>query len=160
MGTFQFMDIAATIQRIIDVLKLKSQKDLADFFHTSPSTISSAIVRKKIPEGWLYRVAYETQCRVEWLRTGKGSIYLDEAISEARAIYGVQALKAVEGLMKYWPQLNEDSRRIGERCIEALTYSEDRDMLSSIAETVIKKHEYDNPKYLQKPKKPGGKKKP
>lgn len=147
------MSTTHIIKRILEALNIKAQKDLAAFFDTSPSTISSAIGRDQIPEGWLYKVAYETQCRVEWLKTGDLPKYLDEAVAEARATYGAKTLEGMDTLLHEWQSLDEPKRRLAELSLKAIALGEDTDMIQAVVTTTLKKHEHDKGEGSKKPPK-------
>lgn len=150
------MSTTDTVKRILEVLNIKAHKDLATFFDTSPSTISSAIGRDQVPEVWLYKVAYETQCRVEWLQTGTLPKYLDEAVAEARATYGVGTLTGIEDLLKDWKKLDESERRLAELSLRVIAFGDDFDLMQSVVTATLKRHQYDEGKKAARPKKKKG----
>jgi hypothetical protein len=73
----------AVIERLIKATGCKSQRELAAYLEVTPGYITNAVRRDKIPEAWLYKVGLRTRRRVEWLLTGQGPEFLNEAAAEA-----------------------------------------------------------------------------
>lgn len=120
-----------------------TQAQLAAGLEIRPQSIISAVSRGEIPEAWLYRVAYQTGRKIEWLRTGKGPIWREEVIAEAPApSYGKgSGASAVRRVLEAWQELGPEEQAAVERCA-ALLGLEDRDIrahlinqLKLIAET-------------------------
>lgn len=75
------------ISRLIKACRVKNQAALAGILEISPSKITDAIRREKIPDAWLYKVAYNTGYSVNWLRTGRGEKFQAAMIAEAKVPY-------------------------------------------------------------------------
>lgn len=105
-------------------LQVKTYADLARMLTVDPSAINAAIRSQRVPEAWLYKVAYQTRCRVEWLRTGQSPHYLDEAVAETRTLYGLPSIEVIGPLVEAWKDLSEDERKVIERSIELLRCGE------------------------------------
>ncbi|MDT7040828.1 helix-turn-helix domain-containing protein [Candidatus Nitronereus thalassa] len=147
------MKHTAVLKRIMEVLKVTSQRDLAATLGTTPSNISTTLKRAQIPEAWLYKVAYESQCRIEWLKTGEGPKFLDQAVAEARAAYGTHAMEGFEKLLNEWKNLDGTKRSLAQNCIEAIRLEEDPDMIQAVVSATLKRHEYDIVKGSKSPPK-------
>lgn len=61
-------DASAMVLRLIEAIGGRTQADLARYLGIAPPQVTAALQRGRIPERWLYRVAYETGRSVEWLR--------------------------------------------------------------------------------------------
>ncbi len=72
----------------MEALRVQTKMALAEALEVPPSSITDAIRRRAIPEAWLYKVAYRTRCRVEWLRTGEPPKHLEEGGAEGSHEYG------------------------------------------------------------------------
>lgn len=70
------------IDRMRYVLGAESLAALARELEIAPSAINAAIRQKRLPDVWLYKVAYWTGRRVEWLRSGKGPEFAHDAPQE------------------------------------------------------------------------------
>jgi SOS-response transcriptional repressor LexA len=84
------------IKRLMAAAGAKNLVALARWLDVTPSACTRALGRRKVPDAWLYKVAYRTGVTIEWLRTGKGE-RLDPRFSgelrsgivaESRADYG------------------------------------------------------------------------
>ena len=63
-------------------LDVRAKIDLAKALEISQPSVSKALALGSVPEAWLYKVAYRTRRNVEWLRTGEGPEFIDEAVAE------------------------------------------------------------------------------
>lgn len=107
----------AVIERLIAALNLRTQAQLAARLGIRPQSIISAVRRGEIPEAWLYRVAYLSGRRVEWLRTGKGPIWHELVVAEAAARpYGA----ALQRVLAAWDGLDAEGQTTVERCTALL----------------------------------------
>lgn len=107
----------AVIERLIAALNLRTQAQLAARLGIRPQSIISAIRRGEIPGAWLYRVAYLSGRRVEWLRNGKGPIWHELMVAEAPARpYGA----ALHRVLAAWEGLDAEGQATVERCAELL----------------------------------------
>lgn len=61
------------IARLLVAGGYASQVALAKDLGIAPQRITEAITRGQIPELWIYRTAYKTGHRAEWLQTGRGA---------------------------------------------------------------------------------------
>lgn len=112
------------IGRLIAALNLRTQAQLAARLGIRPQSIISAIRRGEIPEAWLYRVAYLSGRRVEWLQTGNGSLWHEVVVAEAPPQpYGT----ALRRVLAAWKGLDAERQAAVERCAELLRL-EDRDI--------------------------------
>jgi hypothetical protein len=111
------------IDRLIAALNLRTQAQLAARLGIRPQSIISAIRRGEIPEAWLYRVAYLSGRRVEWLRTGKGSIWHEVVAEAPPEPYG----PALRRVLTAWKGLDAERQAAVERCAELLSLK-DRDI--------------------------------
>lgn len=118
------------VERLMAALDLKTQAQLAAGLGIRPQSIISAISRGEIPEAWLYRVAYLTGRSVEWLRTGKGSVWHGSVVAEAPApAYGSGGdySAPLRRVVEAWGVLDSEERATVERCVDALRVG-DRDI--------------------------------
>ena len=80
------------LDRLLLATECETQAALAKRLGVAPQRIVEALGRGSISETWLYRIAYETGHRVEWLRTGRGpKLKPSQAtvLAESLADYGV-----------------------------------------------------------------------
>jgi|CXWL01.1.fsa_nt_gi SOS-response transcriptional repressor LexA len=80
------------IERLLLAGTYGSQVALAKDLDISPQRITEAVSRGQIPELWIYRTAYKTGYRAEWLRTGRGAKLNPAHVSvaaESLADYGL-----------------------------------------------------------------------
>ena len=59
------------IQRLCEALEVTTQTELAERLGVQQGNISQALSRNHVPEVWIYKVAYETGSREEWIRSGE-----------------------------------------------------------------------------------------
>ena len=130
------------IERLKEVLSANNFSGLAARLGTYPPNIHQAIKGRQIPEVWLLKAAYETRCRLEWLKTGEPPKYIEGAVSEVQAAYGLNKLDGIETLIEQWRDLNEESRRFVESCARAAKY-EDHEFIQPLVNKVLEKHEHD-----------------
>lgn len=116
--------VAKPVHRLMSSLKVKTQVELAHHLGITPQSVNSSLSRGEIPDSWLYKVAYETGCRVEYLKTGQGPEHLNEAVAEVRQLYGLPSLEQISPLVDLWKKLNERERRIIETCVELVMEGE------------------------------------
>jgi len=62
----------ALVERLVSSLGMENFAELARWLGVDPSVINRAIRTGKVPESWIYKVAYQTGRRLEWVETGKG----------------------------------------------------------------------------------------
>ena len=103
------------VGEIIDRLRLASGASslaaLARAINVKPQNVNQAIRLGSVPEAWLYKVAYTSGYRVEWLRTGEEPQKLNEMlVAETQAPYG--------GVMD---DLDEETRAAVKRLIAAMS---------------------------------------
>lgn len=77
------------LKRFQEVLRVRSLASVARELGIDPSAINAAIRQRRLPDAWLYKVAYRTGVRIEWLQTGEEPQLLSEAVAEERALYHV-----------------------------------------------------------------------
>ena len=76
------------LRRLMVCLGVSTKSALAKRLEIVPSAVTDAIRKSKIPDVWLYRVAYETGAKLEWLRTGEGTQNMKEVmVAESQAVY-------------------------------------------------------------------------
>lgn len=116
-------------------LAVKTQGDLAAKLDTSQSTIAMAIKRGKVPDVWLYKVAYQTGRRVEWLRTGQGHEFA-ETVAELKHHYGLDE-EAVRLYLSRRLELEDDRRHLVDRLMDLLLRADDttREALLALLQT-------------------------
>jgi len=89
---------AGIIDRLMVALSVGTQAALAERLDLTPSSVTDAVRRKKVPQAWIYRVAYMTGHRAEWLKTGRG-VKLNPAqvsvAAESFAAYGLPPVTLV-----------------------------------------------------------------
>lgn len=86
------------IDRLLSSGTYPSQSALARHLDVAPQRITDAIARNQIPELWIYRIAYETGFRAEWLKTGHGAkvhAARTEVIAETTSRYGLERIAIV-----------------------------------------------------------------
>lgn len=86
------------IERLLSASGHHTQAALARHLDIAPQRITDAISNGQIPELWIYRVAYHSGYRAEWLRTGRGSkLHLGrtEVIAETTKHYGLDRITIV-----------------------------------------------------------------
>lgn len=116
----------------MSALAVKTQADLAAKLDTSQPAIAMAIQREKIPDVWLYKVAYQTGRRVEWLRTGEGPEFA-ETVAELKHHYGLDE-EAVRLYLERRLALEDDRRHLIDRLMDLLLRADDttRDALLAL----------------------------
>ena len=130
------------VERLMLVSGVKTQVHLADILGISQAAVKQALSKGKIPEAWLYKVAYRTGRRIEWLQTGKGPEYLSESVAEAEARYGLTQSPALKGLLERRAELNESQRLIVDRAVEMMLSSDagTRTLLLQVLDRVYEHH--------------------
>lgn len=78
------------IDRLLLAGGFPSQAALARSLDITPQRITEALRRGKIPDLWVYRVAYQTGFRAEWIQTGRGA-----------RMHGARMSVSAEGLAEY-----------------------------------------------------------
>lgn len=127
------------IDRLCSSLGVSKLKELANFLNVVPSAINGAIRKRQIPDGWLYKVAYQTGRRIEWLRTGEGPEFTD-TIAETKHRYGLEE-EAVRIYLTRRLELEENRRELIDRIMDRLMNADDRtrkallDLLQSTSES-------------------------
>lgn len=106
-----------TIDRLVKATGCQNKSDLARYLEITPQRITEAMGRGKISEAWFYKIAYRTGRRVEWLRTGQGPEFLDEAAAE-EVEFGRSAL--VRELTEAMDHLDEEEQAAIRRAVEIL----------------------------------------
>jgi Bacteriophage CI repressor helix-turn-helix domain len=86
------------LQRLMQVYHVDSQAALMEQLGRHATAVTSARKTREIPEAWLYQAAYECDCRIEWLRTGEGSIYRRERTLVSLAPIVRQLIAVIEEL--------------------------------------------------------------
>jgi hypothetical protein len=122
-------EVHEIIKRIMTATGIKTKAGLAQFLEISPPQINAAITRGRVPDSWLYEVAYKTLYSVEWLRTGRGDKFRVSGEPQPAAIATVgepvapysDAGSFTHRLLAILEELiNEDERATLLRCAEAL----------------------------------------
>lgn len=99
------------IGRLLHATGLSTQASLASYLGISPSKIADASRRGHVPALWIYKVAYETGCRLEWLQRGEEP----KTIAERHAAVSqkwVTLELAFPGLLQAWHDLGEEGRNV------------------------------------------------
>lgn len=114
------------VERLIEALGLKTQAQLAGSLDIRPQSIVSAVNRGEIPDAWLYRVAYRTGRSVEWLRTGRGSVWRGAHVAEAPApIYGDKRPSAMSrSMIETWAKLDAEEQAVVQRCADIVRHAD------------------------------------
>ena len=110
--------LRVTLERLMAVTGVDTQVALAEHLEVPPSSITDALRRGKIPEGWIFKIAYLTKRRVEWLRTGEKPEFQDETSAEETHAFGRSA--TLKRLVEALETMDEEEQRTIERCAEAL----------------------------------------
>ncbi len=79
-------------------LGVTTQAALAAELGVTPSSVTDAARRKQVPETWIYKVAYRSGVRAEWLQTGRGAkrpAAQVQVIAESAEEYGLPPALAV-----------------------------------------------------------------
>lgn len=74
------------IKRLSKAIDVSTLADLARFLGVGPSAINGALRKDQIPELWIYKIAVQTGCRVEWLREGTEPQQYVELLKDAGAV--------------------------------------------------------------------------
>lgn len=90
------------------------------------------MAKGKIPDSWLYKVAYQTGRRVEWLQTGQGPEFA-ETVAELKHHYGLEE-EAVRLYLARRLELPDDRRHLIDRLMDLLLRTDDttRDALLAL----------------------------
>lgn len=78
------------IDRLLEAMGYTTLAALANFLAVEPSVINRAIRDERVPPLWIFRVAYETGYRAEWIETGQGA-----------KMHAARVSIAAEGLAEY-----------------------------------------------------------
>jgi Bacteriophage CI repressor helix-turn-helix domain len=128
-------DIIERLQRSLGFTSLAA---LARELEIDPSAINAAIRQKRLPDVWLYKVAYRTGRRVEWLRSGEGPEFASIAAEES-AHYLLDLPPALQALLKQRAALTEAEQSIVDNALKLLL-SSDPDMrllVVQVAEKIL-----------------------
>ena len=143
-----------TINRLCVSVGVKTQSALAEFLGVRQGNISQAIKRSYIPDVWLYKVAYRTGRRVEWLQSGQGPEFADVE-AEEKAKYRRAFPPALQGLIDQWTDLSEAERSIVDSAMKLLLSSdaETRDLVVKVVESVREHRKFQRQQRASTPKK-------
>lgn len=86
------------IERLLSASGQRTQSALARHLDIAPQRITDAISHGHIPDLWIYRVAYNSGYRAEWLRTGRGAkmhAARTEVIAESLKDYGLPKVSVI-----------------------------------------------------------------
>lgn len=108
------------IDRFMESLELSTQSSLAALLDVAPQRINEAIRRGKIPDAWLYKVAYLTGRDVDWLRTGEGSEFKEGAVARCQQLPPGPRRAILSQIEQYLVQAPDDELSSVQRLIEAL----------------------------------------
>ena len=67
------------LERIKQLTGTQTQADLAKFLGVQQPAISAAIMRGKVPDGWLIFLLKRLRANPEWILSGRGPVYIPEA---------------------------------------------------------------------------------
>lgn len=111
---------------------VNTQAQLAAALDISQAAVAQALGKDKIPDVWLYKVAYQTGRRVEWLRTGEGPEFA-ETVAELKHHYGLND-EAVRLYLERRLALGDDRRHLIDRLMDLLLRADDttRDALLAL----------------------------
>jgi|CXWL01.1.fsa_nt_gi hypothetical protein len=129
------------IDRMMSSIEVKSLAALARELEIAPSAINAAIRQKRLPDVWLYKVAYRTGRSVEWLQSGQGPEFTDVAAEES-AHYQRTLPPALRMLLVRWKDLSDTQRSILEHAT-ALLESEDKETRRTIRQVIERLYEHD-----------------
>lgn len=99
------------IGRLLVATGLSTQASLASYLGISPSKITDASRRGHVPALWLYKVAYETGCRLEWLQRGEEPRTIAESHPETAPKLVTLEL-TYPGLLRAWKDLGEEGQNV------------------------------------------------
>ncbi len=71
------------VDRLMVSANVKTFADLARYLEVQPPAINAALRSKQIPETWIYKIAYRTGRRVEYLLRGEQPEFRDEVAEQA-----------------------------------------------------------------------------
>lgn len=125
------------LARLRDALQVGTQAQLAEFLDVRQGNVSQAIANNRVPDLWLYKVAYATGRSIEWLRTGEGVRSLDAAVAETEAEYKL-SIPALRPLLTDWSALSEEERAILRSCIDLLRSGEGA-VVKSVLEAIARR---------------------
>ena len=116
---------------------VKTQAQLGGILNISQAAVTQAISKDKIPEAWIYKVAYQTGRRAEWLKSGQGPEFANLA-AEEEAHYRRALSPALQGLINQWTELSESERSIVDSAMKLLLSAdaETRDLVVKVVESV------------------------
>lgn len=137
-----YTQVRAIIDRLKEVYEVQSKSALAAKIGVPPSSVTDAIARKSVPQWWVYKASHDTRCQVQWVKTGQGRKYIDEAVEETRAHYGLESLALAEPLIAAWKELSDDERLIVERCIDLVKHGEG-DVVSGVLLALERRRTHD-----------------
>lgn len=86
------------IDRLLTASGHRTQSALARQLDIAPQRITDAIAHGNVPDLWIYRVAYDSGYRADWLRTGRGAKLhagRTEVIAETTKQYGLERIAIV-----------------------------------------------------------------
>lgn len=129
--------ITKIVERLMLVSGVNTQVQLAHVLDISQAAVTQAISKGKIPEAWLYKVAYRTGRRVEWLQSGQGPEFTDAAAEESEQ-YRRTLPPVLQGLIDQWSDLSESERSIVDSAMKLLLSAdaETRDLVVKVVESV------------------------
>ena|SRR3990167_1094504 len=137
---------ADILRRLMLASGVQTKAALAAHLGLTPSNITDAVRRNMIPESWLYKVAYRTRRNIEWLKTGSGPEFLDEAAADAAGEYGRTA--TLRQLMEALESMDEE---------EQATLLRYKDLLER-GDMLLRQHVINQAKLLERDLKRRGKK--
>lgn len=129
------------VERLMLVSGVKTQAQLGDILNISQAAVTQAISKDKIPEAWIYKVAYRTGRRVEWLESGEGP-ELTEVAAEESAHYQRTLPPALRMLLVRWKDLSDTQRSIIEHATTLLE-SKDKETRRTIRQVIERLYEHD-----------------
>jgi transcriptional regulator with XRE-family HTH domain len=122
------MDINNIGKRMLSIRQKKnlSQAKFAEFTNLCPSYIAAVEVGRKKPSlNFVVSVLEATKVSVDWLFTGKGSMYPQiKEINEDRVAYGADKTASLDigldSLKNHWDKLSDEQKRVLMRQIKEM----------------------------------------
>jgi hypothetical protein len=108
------------INRLRLSLSVSTLAELARLLDVSPQAINGAIRKRQIPEAWLYKVAYITGRRVEWLQSGHGHEFSHEEMEKYRRDFP----PSIQELREQYGKLSEAERSIVDNAMKLILSSD------------------------------------
>ena len=111
------------VDRLQTAAGLQNRRELSSYLEIAPQSLANAIARGQIPEAWIYKVAYKTGRRVEYLLRGERPEFRDEVAEQAANYTRSPVLPQIAEALEEMDQAERETLLL---CADALRRGDDQ----------------------------------